>query len=125
VLDLEDRLPKPSYTVNLLRVLHLLRPGIKPVWIAGSDVRHDIDRWHEPEEVTRLARFVVLPRNGVEPPGSASSVAASRLVSSSLQVALPRVSSTEVREKLRAGDDVRGLVDHEVTAYIERRGLYR
>lgn len=111
VLDIEERLPKPSYTVNLLRALHALRPGIKPLWIAGSDVLADLPRWKEPEEVQRLARFVVVPRKGYE--GGAR-----------LGIDLPLLSSTDVRTMRRDGKSIEGLVDREVLAYIERRDLY-
>lgn len=115
VLDLERRLPRPagtpSYTVDTLRALVALRPGIKPVWIAGSDILAELPRWKEPEEVQRLARLVVVPRQGY--PGG-----------SRITVDLPLVSSTEVREFIAAGKDVSGMVDREVVAYVERRGLY-
>lgn len=112
VLDLEERLPKPSYTVNLLRALHALRPGIKPVWIAGSDVLADLPRWREPDEVQKLARFVVVPRKGYE--GGAR-----------LGIELPMLSSTDVRGIRHRGESIEGLVDREVLAYVERRDLYR
>ena len=111
ISDIEERLPKPSYTVNLLRVLHALRPGIQPVWIAGSDVLAELPRWKESEEVQRLAQFVVVPRQGYEGGGR-------------LGIDLPELSSTDVRTTLRGGKDVTGLVDREVLAYIERRELY-
>jgi nicotinate-nucleotide adenylyltransferase len=112
VLDLEKRLPAPSYTVNLLRVLHALRPGIKPVWIAGSDILQDLPKWKEPEEVQRLARLVVVPRRGYE--GGAN-----------ICIDLPLLSSTDVRTCLRDGKDVSGLIDREVLSYIDKRELYR
>lgn len=115
VVDLENRLPKPSYTVNLLRALHALRPGIKPVWIVGADIVHELPLWKEPEEVQRLARFVVVPREGYENGGFAVR----------LQVPLPLLSSTDVRDRIMRGASVEGLLDREVASYIERRGLYR
>lgn len=111
VLDIEDRLPRPSYTVNLLRALHAVRPGIKPVWIAGSDVLADLPRWKEPEEVQRLARFVVVPRKGYEG-------------GTRLRVDLPELSSTDIRQLRAKGEDITGLVDHEVLTYVGRRDLY-
>ncbi|MBM4282082.1 MAG: nicotinate-nicotinamide nucleotide adenylyltransferase [Deltaproteobacteria bacterium] len=135
VLDLEERLPKPSFTVNLLRALHRLRPGIKPVWIAGSDFLADLPRWREPDEVVRLARIVVLLRQGHPPPGEGAAVTTvvdddappprAGVTLSPLTFDLPRLSSTDVRDRLRTGQGARGLVDHEVLAYVERRGLYR
>lgn len=111
VVDIEERLPKPSYTVNLLRVLHALRPGIKPVWIAGSDLIAELPRWKDADEVQRLAEFVIVPRKGYE--GGAR-----------LGIDLPLLSSTDVRATLQGGRGIGGLVDREVLAYIERRGLY-
>jgi nicotinate-nucleotide adenylyltransferase len=111
VVDIESRLPSPSYTVTLLRVLHALRPGIKPVWIAGSDIIAELPRWKEPEEVQRLARMVVVPRRGYE--GGAR-----------LGIDLPELSSTDVRTMRREGRSIEGLVDREVLSFIERRGLY-
>jgi nicotinate-nucleotide adenylyltransferase len=35
------------------------------------------------------------------------------------------VSSTEVRERVRAGKSIRGFVPDAVAAYIARAGLYR
>ncbi len=111
VLDLEKRLPAPSYTVTLLRVLHALRPGIRPVWIAGSDILQDLPKWKEPEEVQRLARLVVVPRRGYE-------------AGAKLGIDLPLLSSTDVRTLFREGRDISGLIDREVLTLIERRGLY-
>lgn len=112
VIDIENRLPRPSYTVNLLRVLHALRPGIQPVWIAGSDIIKDLPKWREPEEVQRLARMVIVPRKGYED-------------GAKLGIDLPLLSSTNVRELLQGGKDVSGLIDREVVSFIERRFLYR
>jgi nicotinate-nucleotide adenylyltransferase len=112
VVDIENRLPRPSYTVNLLRVLHALRPGIQPVWIAGSDIIKDLPKWREPEEVQRLARMVIVPRKGYED-------------GAKLGIDLPLLSSTNVRELLQSGKDVSGLIDREVVGFIERRFLYR
>ncbi len=111
VVDIESRLPTPSYTVTLLRVLHALRPGIKPVWIAGSDIIDDLPRWREPDVVQRLARFVIVPRKGYE--GGAK-----------LGIDLPLLSSTDVRTLMHEGKSIEGLVDREVVQYIERRELY-
>ena len=111
VLDLESRLPKPSYTVDTLRALHAIRPGIKPVWIAGSDIIPDLPKWKEPDEVQRLCRMVIVPRRGYD--GGAR-----------LQIDLPLLSSTDVRDRLALKADVSGMIDRDVLAFIEKRALY-
>jgi nicotinate-nucleotide adenylyltransferase len=121
VLDLERRLPRPagtpSYTVDTLRALHALRPGIKPIWIAGSDILADLPRWKEPEEVERLCRLAIVPRPG-HPAGGRSR----------LRIELPPLSSTMIRDLLArqppSAEEVEGLIDREVWTYIDRRGLY-
>lgn len=116
VLDLEARLPRapgtPSYTVDTLRALHAIRPGIRPVWIAGSDIVAELPRWKEPDEVQRLSRLVIVPRRGYPTEGLR------------LQVDLPLLSSTEIRTLIAEGADVSGLVDYEVLRFIAQRGLY-
>ncbi len=115
VVDIEKRLPRvegtPSYTIDLLRALHAIRPGIRPVWIAGSDIIADLPKWKDHEEVQRLCRMVIIPRRGYE--GGAR-----------LQIDLPLLSSTDVRTAIAAGKDVSGMIDREVVQYIERRELY-
>jgi len=115
VVDLENRLPRPpgtpTYTVDTLRALHAIRPGIKPVWIAGSDIIGDLPKWKEPEEVQRLCRMVIVPRRGYD--GGAK-----------LQIDLPLLSSTDVRDLIAAGGEVGGMIDREVLHFIEKRGLY-
>ncbi len=117
VLDLEARLPRPagaaSYTVDTLRALHAIRPGIKPVWIAGSDILAELPRWKEPDEVKRLSRMVIVPRRGYPNQGLR------------LQIDLPLLSSTEIRDLIAEGQDVSGMVDYEVLRFVEQRGLYR
>lgn len=111
VVDVEKRLPVPSFTVQTLRALKAALPDLQPRWIAGSDILAELPRWREPEEFQRLAQLVVLPRAGFPVPGKRC-------------VELPAVSSTEVRSLLAAGEDVSGLVDAQVLEYIQRRGLY-
>lgn len=116
VLDLEARLPRapgtPSFTVDTLRALHAIRPGIKPVWIAGSDIVAELPRWKEPDEVKRLCRLVIVPRRGYPTEGLR------------LQVDLPLVSSTDIRTLIADGADVSGMVDYEVLRFVSQRGLY-
>lgn len=122
VLDLENRLPRepatPTYSVDTLRALHAVRPGIKPLWIAGSDIIPELVKWREPEEVQRLCRMVIVPRSTRGEPAPRADPPAR------LHIDLPVLSSTDVRTRIAAGQDVSGMVDRCVLAYIEKRGLY-
>lgn len=114
VVDLESGLPSPSYTVETLRALHRMRPGIQPLWVAGADLLDDLPRWHEPDELERLAELFLVPRPGYDDRGRAR-----------LDFALAELSSRNLRARLAAGEDVRGSLDAAVLAYIEKNALYR
>lgn len=112
VVDVEARLPRPSYTVETLRALHAARPGIQPRLVVGSDILEELDRWREPEALRELCELVVLPRGGYE--GGAV-----------LDFSLPEISSTDLRARMARGEPVSGSLDRRVLAYIKERGLYR
>lgn len=104
-----------SYTVDTLRALRRRWPAgtAELVLLLGADAAAQFPQWREPAEVRALAEVVVLSR-GDAPAGVR--VVPTRRVD---------VSSTEVRERVRAGRPVRALVTDPVAAYIAARGLYR
>lgn len=112
IVDVEGRLRGPSYTVRTLRALHATRPGIRPRWIVGTDILEELDQWQEPDALQALCELIIVPRAGYP--------AATRLAFD-----LPAVSSTEVRARLAAREDVSGLVSRDVLEAIADRGLYR
>ncbi|HEV7573706.1 MAG TPA: nicotinate (nicotinamide) nucleotide adenylyltransferase, partial [Thermoanaerobaculia bacterium] len=54
-----------SYSVDTLEELHRQYAGADFDWIIGDDNLKDLDRWKDPERLYKLARFVVLTRQGV------------------------------------------------------------
>jgi nicotinate-nucleotide adenylyltransferase len=108
-----------SYTVDTLRALRRRWPAgsAELVLLLGADAAAQFPQWKEPSAVRELAEVVVLTRGDESEP-----------VPSGLRAVPTRrvdVSSTEVRDRVRAGKPVRGLVTDPVAAYIAARGLYR
>jgi nicotinate-nucleotide adenylyltransferase len=85
--------------------------------VVGADILHEVAKWHRWDEVVRRAPIVVIGRGGV-----VSATGAGATIS---ELAMPEVSSTEVRRRIDAGLDASGLVSRAVLGYIDRRGLYR
>lgn len=112
VSSLERDLAGDSYTVRTLEALQAREPDASLALCVGADVLAERHLWHRADDVDRLARRIVLGRQGYENPPEASP-------------ALPAVSSTEIRRRLAAGEDVSRLVPREVAAYIAEHGLYR
>ncbi len=109
-----------SYTVDTLRTFRQRWPAgtADLVLLLGADAAAQFPHWKEPEAVRELVRVVVLTRGdgGAEPvPVEAEAVATRRV----------DVSSTEVRERVKHGKSIRGLVADAVAAYIAQSGLYR
>lgn len=114
--DLELRRAGPSYTVDTLRELRRREPAAELFFLTGADNVRQLPTWREPEEIVRLARLVVLTREGEggEAP-SATCVPVTRV----------DVSATEIRRRAAAGTSIRYLVPDGVRALIERDGPYR
>jgi nicotinate-nucleotide adenylyltransferase len=111
VIDVEARLPVPSFTVQTVRALKAARPDVTLLFLVGADILAELPRWREPEVLRTLVRLVVFPRPGH--------------MGGELAVTLPDVSSTAIRQALERGDDATGVLDRAVIEVIERRGLYR
>jgi len=110
--EIEGSLGGAGYTVDTLRALHARWPRRRWTLVVGSDVVAELPKWHEVDEIRRLARILVLNRAGHSTPGAVGPP-------------LAKVSSTEVRAALAAGRRGDGLLHRDVLAYIERHRLYR
>ena len=102
--------------VFMVDKLERLAPGHELFLLLGADQYAAFDRWRDPQRIRRLATLVVAPRSGYPPAGNGD-----------LALAMPPVdcSSSELREALAGGEDVRDRVPEAVWAVIERERLYR
>jgi nicotinate-nucleotide adenylyltransferase len=100
----------PSYTVDTLRQL---AGRDELVLIVGAD--QDMQRWHEPDEILRLAQVVVAPR-GRHPGRYGTDV-------TELEMEPVDLSSTWVREALATGGGAEAVVP-AVLELIRSHGWY-
>ncbi len=113
VSRVESEVGGEGYTIDTLRFLKGRHPSHAFRLVIGTDILGETDAWKDFEGVERLAPPIVVAREGYPHPRAEG------------RPAMPAVSSTEVRRRLHAGEDVSHLVPREVRAYIEARGLYR
>jgi len=140
VCDDELRADGPSYTALTLE--RLARSGLaatETYFIAGADAFAEIETWYRYPDVLDLAHFVVISRPGIaatslterlpqlrervrplEGAGTIEPGAAVYLV----DAATPDVSSTDIRERRRSGENITGLVPEAVETHILRHRLY-
>ena len=117
------RLAFPDETVELdehARTIDMLRTRKldDPVLVIGSDELADFPTWKEPEEVLARARLAVGTRPGYEVSDVGERVIA-------FEMTPTPVSSTDIRRRVAAGEQIDSLVPAAVGAEIERLGLYR
>lgn len=109
----------PSFTIDTVRSLQRRDPEVELVLVVGSDVVGGLTTWKDESDLAQLVSLAVVDRPGAPatslPPGWRGVA---------VPVAPVDVSSTELRERLEAGDPVDGLVPDRVVRCIRRRGLY-
>lgn len=126
VSTLEIEHDGPSYSEATLAALKDANPGAELFFILGRDSLADLPNWHDPSAVVGHATLVVADREGVVTSAAESpAVAALNARIVSLRMPVIGVSSTDLRERVAAGNSVRYLVPDSVADYIESHGLYR
>jgi nicotinate-nucleotide adenylyltransferase len=108
-----------SRTLDTLEALRERHPEARFRLVIGADIMSETAKWYRWDEVVALAPPIVIGRSGYR---AAAEHEAGLL---HLDLDLPRVSSTEVRERLSRGQDVLPLLPRAVLNYIAERGLYR
>ena len=94
VTDLEARLGTRA-TIDTLRRLKALYPGVRFVWIMGADNLRDFHRWKNWRHIANLVPIVVVSRPGANPKASLS-----RFAQQFAQQRLPQsAASTLARHK--------------------------
>ncbi len=140
---MEQQRPGPSYSVDTLRQLRQqLGRDRELYFIIGSDAFVEITTWKDYPELFHYAHFLVaerpdsapghlndqissLPENFRHDPAHNRWSHPRGAFLYPLPVNAFLVSSTTIRRKLRAGEDISGLVPPPVAGYIRRHRLYR
>jgi nicotinate-nucleotide adenylyltransferase len=127
VSDIEVKRDGPSYTVDTLEELKSTAPDSELFLILGGDIAAGLPEWREPRRVVSLARPAVAERPGTN---RASIDRALQGVENGAQRAtffpMPPIgiSSSEIRERVRAGQPIRYLVPDAVAQCIGAKHLY-
>lgn len=117
--DIEFALPRPSYTVTTLAYAKEKFPEHEFSIIMGSDSFQNLPRWKNASVIIRDYDIYMYDRPGF----SADNNIGARL--HLLKAPLLELSSTHVRELVRAGKSIRYLVPDVVRDEIEKGGYYR
>ncbi len=120
VSDYEFHLPRPSYMWNTLEHIQQDYPDRELYLLIGEDNWETFDQWYHHEEILKKYHIVVYPRE------TSSKVPHRRHRHLRyLRAKLLPVSSTMIREKVKNGESIEGLVPAEIADFIEKNDLYK
>ncbi len=115
VSDFEFRLPRPSYMYRTLNALEKAYPQRTFTLIIGADNWTCFHKWSHPDEILKKYPIIVYPRKGF--PIKASEMPKNTIL---LDFDLYPISSTEIRQKLKQGEDVSQWLDENVEKECSR-----
>lgn len=121
VSDIEFDMPKPSYTIDTLTKLSAENPESEFTLIIGGDNWIKFPRWKENERLVKEYKILIYPRLGSEVKILKALSQNAKLV----DAPIVEISSTFIRESIRAGKDVRAFLPENVYDYIVDKGLYK
>ena len=116
---LEEQLPGPSFTVDLLKRYSELHED-DVFFIMGSDSLLEMGSWKRPGRIAELATLVVFLRPGYDP------ILPADRETSLIVIAEPQIdlSSSGIRSRIAAGDSVAGSLPEAVHKFILDNSLY-
>ncbi len=141
VSDIEGRQKRLSYTVETLKYFSQQNQDDEYYFIVGLDAFIEIHTWKSPQELLRLAHFIVMPRKGLKKEEILKPL--KMVFSQSVflrkdicqlptkknvyfcDISSLNISATFIRQLLSQGKSIRYLVPEAVADYIYQKGLYR
>lgn len=118
----------PSYSYDTVRLLlDSCSADTALYFLTGSDEINSLAQWYRAEDLLRMVYFVVTPRPGIVVDREGLRKSFGALTEKIIEVRTPyfEISSTDIRERLRAHRTIRYLVPPAVEEYIAKEGLYR
>jgi len=125
---------EPRYTVDTMAAMRQLEPASQFVFVMGTDMYRDFESWKDYRRLMTLTHIAVVNRPGFAFRGD---IATFTEIEEGRRASLPDqpavfylpfveqpVSSTELRDALRRGEDVREHIPDAVAAYIRTQKLY-
>ena len=119
----------PTYSYETLQKLKALYPEDEICFIIGADQLMILEQWKKPEEIFRLATILVADRGGFDQQEMEEKAAElTERYGAKIRIyhmEASELSSTDLRRRIRDGEDISGCVPEKVAEYVEKKELYR
>lgn len=127
VSDFEVKRGGKSYSVITLEALHGAYPNSEIYMVMGADMFVTLETWYRFDKLKTLATFCTMPRDGVSTEelltyrARLAALGCRGIVADEPEV---DISSSDIRERVKNGRRINGLVSAGVAKYIDEHGLY-
>jgi nicotinate-nucleotide adenylyltransferase len=124
--EVESERPGPHYMVDTISILQERNPKAELTLLLGEDSLRDLPTWHRPTDILALCELAVLRRSDrkadmvtleTKLPGIGART-------TFLDAAPLDISSTGIRDRIRHGETVAGMMPDAVEKIIRRKSLY-
>lgn len=102
----KDLNQSPTYTYDVIQALKEKNPHYQFTIILGTDTKNELQKWHRYQDLKKAAKFHFIPRQGFE------------------DSPYPEVSSTEIRESLKLGNNIDHLTTPKIAKYLKENKIY-
>lgn len=131
VSNLEIKREGKSFTIDTVQeIMHHYGEDSDIFLIMGADSLNELELWKDIKKLSQLCHFVIVNRPGYKTEPSARLV---EIIGSDKELDMERlrltiepvgISSTDIRERINDGVEIKNLVPECVEAYIKEHGLY-
>lgn len=132
VSDFELQKPEPSYTLETVRRFQAdYGHETSLYWLIGADSIDELQLWYGIADLIDECNLSTMFRAGCKPPNFAKfediwgPERVEKLQRNVIQTSLIDISSTEIRDRIAAGDNVNNMLHPDVVDYIHKHGLYQ
>jgi nicotinate-nucleotide adenylyltransferase len=121
IKDIENRLPRPSYTIQTLEYLSEKYSDNKFYLCMGEDSISDFKQWKDWEKIIDFCELLVARRPSAQTLDLDPEIAEHTHFIDHQPV---DISSTDIRDQIAEGKDISALVPEQVQDIIEKANLY-
>lgn len=118
-----------SYTIDTVRAVKELYPNEKLYLLIGSDQLLSFNKWYKFQEILENVSLVAVSREKGREEEELEKFADENLRALGECIILDfepfEISSTEIRNKAAAGENIENFVDEKVLHYVLSEGLYK
>jgi len=119
ICKIELKLKGKSYMINTIKKLKSLY-NYKFYLIVGSDITHEITKWHNYKGLFKETEFIIFKR-----PGYSIKKVKNMKIYYIVKKHVGSISSTQIRENIKQGKSLKNLLPSNIQEHINKKGLYK